>query len=87
MRGLFSALKYLHNKKICHRDINISNIIFNKQTLIVKIIDFSVSKYYYNENHKLWTNIGTMHYKAPEIFTIGIYNKKVDIWSAGILLY
>ena len=33
------------------------------------------------------TKTGTIHYKAPELFTNYIYTEKVDVWSAGIILY
>ena len=33
------------------------------------------------------TKTGTVAYSAPEIFTQNIYDNKVDIWSAGIVLY
>lgn len=33
------------------------------------------------------TKTGTVAFSAPEIFTQNIYDEKVDIWSAGIVLY
>lgn len=33
------------------------------------------------------TKTGTVAFSAPEIFTQSIYDEKVDIWSAGIVLY
>jgi serine/threonine protein kinase len=33
------------------------------------------------------TKTGTPAFNAPEIFTEKVYNEKVDIWSAGIVLY
>lgn len=33
------------------------------------------------------TITGTLYYRAPEMFTGGGYNEKVDIWAAGVLLY
>lgn len=33
------------------------------------------------------TKTGTVAYSAPEIFTQNVYDYKVDIWSAGIVLY
>jgi serine/threonine protein kinase len=34
----------------------------------------------------MWTNTGTLHYRAPETFNLG-YSQKIDIWSIGIMLY
>jgi len=49
---LVSAIKYIHEKGICHRDIVPSNIIINNETNDVKLIDFSVSKIFKKE---LWS--------------------------------
>ena len=35
----------------------------------------------------MMTKTGTVAFSAPEIFTQQIYDEKVDIWSAGIVLY
>ena len=33
------------------------------------------------------TNTGVVQFSAPEMFIKSPYNEKVDIWSAGIVLY
>jgi calcium-dependent protein kinase len=33
------------------------------------------------------TITGTLFYRAPEMFTGGGYDEKVDVWSAGVLLF
>jgi serine/threonine protein kinase len=33
------------------------------------------------------TKTGTVQFSAPEIFTQSEYNEKVDVWSAGVILY
>lgn len=35
----------------------------------------------------MWTYTGTVAFSAPEIFNEGQYNQKVDLWSAGCILY
>lgn len=35
----------------------------------------------------MWTRTGTHFYCAPEIFSGGGYDEKVDIWAMGITLY
>ena len=35
----------------------------------------------------MWTDTGKIDYKAPEIFTEGLYDKKIDVWSIGIILF
>jgi calcium-dependent protein kinase len=33
------------------------------------------------------TITGTLYYRAPEMFSGGGYNEKVDVWASGVLLY
>jgi len=35
----------------------------------------------------MMTKTGTVAFSAPEIFIERVYDEKVDIWSAGIVLY
>ena len=35
----------------------------------------------------MMTKTGTVAFSAPEIFSSTYYNEKVDIWSAGCVLY
>lgn len=52
-------------------------------------MDFNVSykKPEDKEIMQMMTKTGTVAFSAPEIFTSVYYNEKVDIWSAGIVLY
>jgi serine/threonine protein kinase len=34
----------------------------------------------------MWTNTGSLHYRAPETFSLG-YEQKIDIWSLGVIFY
>lgn len=35
----------------------------------------------------MFTNTGTLYYKAPEMFLGGGYDFKVDMWALGVTLY
>jgi serine/threonine protein kinase len=50
-------------------------------------MDFNVSSKSKQETFRMMTKTGTVAFSAPEIFTQQVYNEKVDIWSAGTVLY
>lgn len=55
------------------------------------MIDFGLSKFWVEKEHKskpqkMQTELGTIHFKAPEVLKQN-YNFKCDIWSAGVVLY
>ena len=87
---ILDALDYLHNQvSICHRDIKPENflICINEQNRpIPKLIDFGIAQYIH-KGEKMQGKTGTVSYMAPEILLKGKYDEKVDVWSAGIILY
>ncbi len=79
------AVAYIHSHNLIHRDLKPENILLDKE-LNPKICDFGwTTKVQKNESRL--TFCGTYEYMAPEIFENDEYNKSVDIWSLGILLY
>ena len=83
-----NGLKYLHNYGIVHRDLKPDNIMITEQSErgVIKIMDFGLSKIAgYKEG--LIDGYGTLSYVAPEVLLRIPYNKEVDIWSMGIILY
>lgn len=66
---IFSALAYLHKKKITHRDIKPDNILVASfHPFVVKLSDFGLSKVVKNPESFLKTFCGTLLYCAPEVF-------------------
>ncbi|OMJ74351.1 hypothetical protein SteCoe_26740 [Stentor coeruleus] len=83
---ILSALAYIHEHKIMHRDIKANNVfIMDKDRVNVKIGDFG-SACRLKRGQKGKGCFGTSYYIAPETLK-GMYNEKVDIWSCGILLF
>lgn len=83
--GLARAVGYLHDHGIVHRDLKPGNVFIENGT--VKVCDYGLSKSISTSQRTAQTqSVGTVHYMAPEIST-GNYNKQIDIYAAGIILY
>jgi len=95
------ALKYVHDRKILHRDLKTQNIFLTAKGDI-KIGDFGIGNLISPLSHPTDSNIarvlqdtydcaqtaiGTPYYLSPEICQEKPYNQKSDIWSLGCILY
>lgn len=82
---LLSAVQYIHQQKIAHRDIKPQNVLFDSHGR-VKIADFGISKL--GESDKLCTFTCSAAYAAPEILGRKPYSPfAADIWALGVTLY
>ncbi|KAG7664463.1 uncharacterized protein J8A68_002019 [[Candida] subhashii] len=86
--GLVSAIEYLHEHNIIHRDVKAENLLFgNHQTNSVILADFGLARVLQSKE-KLFKVSGTLSYMAPEIFTGNQgYSFEVDIWAIGVTVY
>ena len=85
-KQIIEGLKYIHKKKIVHRDIKLDNILIDL-TNTIKICDFGVSRKF-EKGNIIYERCGTPAYIAPEIYAkIGYDGPQCDIWSAGVTLY
>ena len=90
MLQVLSAIHHCHTNNITHRDIKPDNILVDrsqgdKDEITVKVIDFGISCQF-DPKKKLTLGVGTPYYVAPEVL-VKEYDEKVDIWSAGVILY
>jgi len=83
-----SGISYLHHFGIIHRDLKPENIMMSdkSENPIVKIVDFGLSKVL-GILQKSNESYGTLAYAAPEVIQKKDYNKTIDIWSLGVILY
>ncbi|MCG8649925.1 MAG: serine/threonine protein kinase, partial [Pirellulales bacterium] len=85
VRELAKGLAYLHGAGVVHRDLKPHNVFFEEG--VVKIGDYSLSKVITTSHRSGHTmTVGTVHYMAPEI-GMGRYDKTVDIYALGVMLY
>jgi len=89
IRQVVSAVEYLHDNGIAHRDLKPENLLSAGEgdEEIIKIADFGFSKSFGEEGEKLMTSCGSPGYVAPEILTAESYDKSVDLWSVGVIIY
>ena len=85
---LAKGLKYLHKYGIIHRDLKTDNIMLTEASDKgnIKIMDFGLSKIL-GKKEKSTDGFGTLTFVSPEVLIRKPYNKEVDIWSLGVILY
>lgn len=91
MRGIFSALSYLHSNGIVHRDLKPENILCvnKKWPLDIKIADFGLALVYDQQGSEIEARkmVGTPQYVAPEMLREEKYGSAVDMWASGVILF
>jgi len=89
VRDIVSAIAYLHSIGIVHRDLKPENLIYlsQKPDSPIKITDFGLAKYRAGKLDAMTTACGTPGYVAPEVLKNEPYDKAVDLWSMGVILY
>jgi hypothetical protein len=92
--GLLSALNFLHDNGMMHRDVKSDNVMLDENFRPI-LIDFSLAKLLpLDDNSSLITDgsrthtpdVGTASYIAPEVYRKESYGNKSDAYSAGVVL-
>jgi serine/threonine-protein kinase len=87
MYQLLDALHFAHEGGVVHRDVKPANLLIDRQGRL-KITDFGIAR---TEATTQLTRInmmvGSPGYMAPEQYTGGPIDRRVDIFSAGVVLY
>ena len=80
---LLIAVRHLVNSGIMHRDLKQQNILVKADNLQTKIIDYGICT-----SEPTNTRIcGTPVYMCPKILSNTPYNKRVDVWSLGVVIF
>lgn len=91
LHDLFSALEYLHDHGIIHRDVKPSNILLRSSSGPAYLCDFGIAwsptdTASERADDKI-TDVGTTAYRPPELlFGHKSYGTKLDMWAAGCVV-
>lgn len=83
-----SAVQYLHNYGIVHRDLKLENIMMTDDTekSQAKLVDFGLCKLM-GPGQKANESLGTIAYASPEILRGMNYDYCIDVWSLGVIFF
>jgi len=89
------ALAAMHSRSVVHRDLKPGNIFLvgggDDPMPIVKVLDFGLAKFMYEEDPFLHTRtgcaVGTPEYMPPEQIRGLKVDERIDIYAVGAILY
>eukprot|EP01137_Pigoraptor_chileana_P006724 Opistho-2@51343 len=80
------AIEYLHSLNIAYRDLKAENVLLDLFGH-VRLVDFGLAKMGLGQGDKTTTMCGTPDYLAPEILLRNSYDRSVDFWALGVLMW
>jgi len=88
IRQILESLKECHRNGIIHRDVKPENLILESRTpnAPVKLTDFGLAVMA-EPTPTFYGFAGTPGYLAPEVCFRDPYDKPVDVWATGVILY
>lgn len=90
VRKITSAVAHMHNNGIIHRDLKPENLLLTSKdkNAEVKLIDFGLAKIVAGDPSGAASSfLGTKGYLAPEMLQRNGYDKAIDMWALGIIVF
>ena len=84
-RKLISAVSYLHEHRIVHRDVKADNILVSSDLMDLHLADFNTARPLLEGGALTMT--GTTEYAAPEVLNGESPSEQHDVWGAGLCLH
>ncbi|VDD88317.1 unnamed protein product [Enterobius vermicularis] len=82
------ALRYLHKQNVVHCDLKPENILLASDSDFpqVKLCDFGFARIIGERSFRR-SVVGTPAYLAPEVLRNKGFNRSLDMWSVGVIVY
>ncbi|XDV45401.1 hypothetical protein PO909_013507 [Leuciscus waleckii] len=88
MRQAVRAVLHCIHHGVFHSDIHPQNVLFEKDTLDLKLIDFGCGQLFSSEGYERNRYRGVLDYCPPEVFTEPRFHAvPANVWSLGVVLY
>lgn len=95
-RDIANAMRYIHSKRIIHRDLTSMNVLIDCEPKATSskdaglwgravVADFGLSCPFPERGEQL-TQVGTTYFMSPECLKEEFYDEKSDVFSFGIIL-
>jgi casein kinase II subunit alpha len=83
---LMRALQYSHAHGIMHRDVKPQNVMYDRRTGKLRLIDWGLAEFYHPKQ-RYNIHVASRHFKAIELLVdYQCYDYSVDIWGFGVTM-
>jgi len=90
VRKVADAIKYLHSKNILYTDVKDTNVMYDRESGEMRLLDFGMSRIVpegVRNETRVTSLLSTPKYVPPEVGATFQYNSRSDVFQLGILLY
>ncbi|CAG9332445.1 unnamed protein product [Blepharisma stoltei] len=84
MKQLFSAVSYMHSKRVIHRKITLNTIFIDENNLSIKLCNFEDA--FMKGLEQPSKILEELPFVAPD-FESSRYSEKCDEWNCGVIMY